>query len=93
MLSVADQGARRPWPPGPVKIIVKKMATKGGCIDFLFLDPSTQPLDPLLAMHVIGPYPLANVVTAVAEGAILTSDYMGVIYVVLPHIEMYVKHK
>ena len=57
------------------------MAAKGGHIDFLFLDPSTQPLDPLLVMHVIGPYLLANVVTAVAAGAILTPDRMGVIYV------------
>ena len=68
------------------------MATKGGCIDFVFLDPSTQPLDPLLVMHVIGPYPLANVAAAVAAGAILTSDYMGVMWF-LPLIQMYIKLK
>ena len=26
-------------PPGPVKISHKKMAAKGGCIDFMFLGP------------------------------------------------------
>ena len=75
----------------------KMMTTKGGCIDFIFLDPYTQPLDPLLVMHVIGPYPLANVATAVAAGAILTSDCMGVIYVVFTSYsnvcKTQVKHK
>ena len=34
--------------PGPVKIRHKKMVTDGGRIDFMFLGPPTQPLDPLL---------------------------------------------
>ena len=28
---------RGPWPPGPVEISHKKMATEGGRIDFMFL--------------------------------------------------------
>ena len=38
-------------PPHPVKntVVIKKMATKGICIDSMFLDPpTTHPLDPLL---------------------------------------------
>ena len=35
-------------PTGPVKISHKKMAAKGGHIDFMFLAPRTRPLDPLL---------------------------------------------
>ena len=49
---VADPGGGRGGhgpPPGPVKIGHKKMATKGGRIDFMFLAPPlTRPLDPLL---------------------------------------------
>ena len=45
--SVADPGGRDN--SGPVKISHKKMATKRGHIDFMFLGPSpTLPLDPLL---------------------------------------------
>ena len=82
VISSGSRGRGGHAPPGPVKIIIKKMAAKGGHIDFMFLDPSPQPLDPLLVIHVIGPCPLANVVTGVAARAILISDCMGVIYVV-----------
>ena len=30
-----------PPPPGPVKLVIKKMAVKGGCIDFMFLPPGS----------------------------------------------------
>ena len=49
--AVADPGGAEGAmaPPGPVKIGHKKMAAKGGCIDFMFLGPPlTRPLDPLL---------------------------------------------
>ena len=34
-------GPRGPWPPppGPIKLVIKKMAAKGGRIDFMFLGP------------------------------------------------------
>ena len=41
--TVADPGGvpRGPWPPrSPVEISHKKMAAKGGHIDFMFLGPS-----------------------------------------------------
>ena len=49
VVPIADPGggARGPCPAGIVKIN-KKMATKGGHIDFMFLGPSTWSLDPLL---------------------------------------------
>ena len=34
-----DPGGRRGHSPGPVKISHKKIAAKGGCIDFMFLTP------------------------------------------------------
>ena len=36
-----------------MKISHKKMATKGGCIDFMFLAPLTRPLDPLLLAFLL----------------------------------------
>ena len=38
---VADpgEGVRGQWTPGPVKLVIKKMAAKGGHIDFMFLPP------------------------------------------------------
>ena len=35
-------------PPGPVKISHRKMATKGGRIELMFLGPLSRPLDLLL---------------------------------------------
>ena len=46
-ISVADPGGLA-MPPGPVKISHKKMAAKGGRVDFMFLGPLTWPLDLLL---------------------------------------------
>ena len=44
ILSVADPGGPRgPCPPRPRKQVIKKMAAKGGCIDFMFLAPSPYP--------------------------------------------------
>ena len=37
VISSGSRGARGSCPPRPVKISHKKMATKGGCIDFMFL--------------------------------------------------------
>ena len=42
--------------PWPVKKIIKKMAAKGGHIDFMFLAPLTRPLDPLLGSQTPRPY-------------------------------------
>ena len=51
--AVADPGGAEGAmaPPCPVKIGHKKMAAKGGRIDFMFLGPPslTRPLDPLLS--------------------------------------------
>ena len=52
--AVADQGGEGTMPPGPVKISHKKMATKGGRIDFKFPRPLTRPLDPLLFCACVG---------------------------------------
>ena len=50
--TVADPGGgvpRGPWPPPALyKQVIKKMAAKGGHIDFMFLSPPTRPLDPML---------------------------------------------
>ena len=37
-------------PPALYKQVIKKMAAKGGHIDFMFLVPPTQPLDPMLKL-------------------------------------------
>ena len=43
--TVADPGGGRGGhaPPGPIKLVIKKMAAEGGRIDFMFLDPPPLP--------------------------------------------------
>ena len=48
---VVDQGGEGAMAPWPCKISHKKMAAKGGCIDFMFLTPITWSLDPLLRAY------------------------------------------
>ena len=52
LVSIGSKVAEEAVAPGPVKISHKKMAAFGGHIDFMFLSPSYQLMDPLLLVHV-----------------------------------------